>query len=169
MTGSVNVITLNLNRIIQDYCRKAGNRTIEALKTPEFEAYFNLILDRVAKYHIAYKTLVYEVEKAGMLSASNAGYIKIEKLYSTIGINGFNEAAEYLGCACRFYDSQYHEFNHIILGLIDRKIKLLNMTDKKFLFNVEMVPKRRGDVKPLVIDLKLQQWTIRGKQGNRAA
>ena len=31
-----------------------------------------------------------------MFTASRAGYINMSKLYSTIGLNGINEAAEFL-------------------------------------------------------------------------
>ena len=86
-TGSVNVITLNLNRIIQDCYRN------DSTHEKTFNEYLLDILNRVAKYHVAYKTLIYENEKKGVLTASKANYISMEKLYSTIGINGFNEAA----------------------------------------------------------------------------
>lgn len=132
-TGSVNVITLNLNRIIQDCYRN------DSTHKKTFNEYLLDILNRVAKYHVAYKTLIYENEKKGMLTASKANYISMEKLYSTIGINGFNEAAEYLGIVCRdYYD--YKGFNQYVLGTIDRFVKDFNKDNPKFQLNVEFVP-----------------------------
>ena len=132
-TGSVNVITLNLNRIIQDCYRN------DSTHKKTFNEYLLDILNRVAKYHVAYKTLIYENEKKGMLTASKANYISMEKLYSTIGINGFNEAAEYLGIVCRdYYD--YKGFNQYVLGTIDRFVKNFNKFNPKFQLNVEFVP-----------------------------
>lgn len=132
-TGSVNVITLNLNRIIQDCYRN------DSTHNKKFDEYLLDILNRVAKYHVAYKTLIYENEKKGMLTASKANYISMGKLYSTIGINGFNEAAEYLGIVCRdYYD--YKGFNQYVLGTIDRFVKDFNKDNPKFQLNVEFVP-----------------------------
>ena len=60
MTGSVNVITLNINRIIQDWYREIeGEYSIEKFNT-DFKQYLIKILERVYKYHIAYKTMLYE-------------------------------------------------------------------------------------------------------------
>ena len=98
MTGSCNVITLNINRIVQDFCRENMLVNIyRELASPiedvykwkeEFKRYLIDILERVYKYHIAFKTMLYELEDQGMFAASNGGYIHISKLYSTIGING---------------------------------------------------------------------------------
>lgn len=63
----------------------------------DLKNYVTRILERVYKYHIAFKTMLYDLEDKGMFAASNGGYIHISKLYSTIGINGLNEAARFLG------------------------------------------------------------------------
>ena len=99
MTGSCNVITLNINRIVQD-CNKAyGLKRNGGWKenTSFLRDYLVDILQRVYKYHIAFKTMLYEQEEKGMFAACNGGYIHMNKLYSTIGINGLNEAARFLG------------------------------------------------------------------------
>lgn len=99
------------------------------------------ILDRVYKYHIAYKTMLYDMEDKGMLTSSKAGYIFMKKLYSTIGLNGINEAAEFLGMKCS-YNDEYKEFCNLITSTIKEQNKLHNIRDKKrpFLFNQEFVP-----------------------------
>lgn len=147
MTGSCNVITLNINRIIQD----ANKQYIEIEKlNPNspiptrkdfFKDYLINILERVYKYHIAYKTMLYDIEDAGMLTSSKAGYIYMKKLYSTIGLNGINEAAEFLGIKCS-YNEEYKDFCRLITGTIKEQNKLHNIHDKKrpFLFNQEFVP-----------------------------
>lgn len=158
-TGSANVITLNLNRIIQDWSNKmkklnSGDWTQKKARESWADLYEYLIdiLERVYKYHIAYKTMLYEVEDAGMLNASTAGYINMHKLFSTIGINGLNEAAEFLGIKCS-YNDEYKEFCRLITGTISEQNKLHSTKD--FQFNTELVPKRSGHVKPLLIDSKL--------------
>src|SRR5574344_449119 len=135
-TGSANVITLNLNRITQDWFRTVeGNDWKEHRE--EFKHYLVEILERVYKYHIAYKTLLYEVEEKGMLNASSAGYIAMSKLYSTIGLNGINEAAEFLGIKCNF-NQDYIDFCKTITGTISEQNR--KYSKPKFLFNSEFVP-----------------------------
>ena len=136
MTGSCNVITLNMNRIIQDFVRTYGEFNGE-----QFKGWLIGILDRVYKYHIAYKTMLYEQEDLGMFAASNGGYIYISKLYSTIGINGLNEAARFVGLEVS-NNPKYIKFLQLILGTIKEQNKLHSIHDKKrpFLFNSEVVP-----------------------------
>lgn len=146
-TGSCNVITLNLNRIIQDYFRAVDTNYFGASGilykdiTEEdmngFKDYLINILERVYKYHIAYKTLLYEEEEKGMLTASKAGYISMKDLFSTIGINGINEAAEFLGIKCN-YNEDYKEFCRLITGTISEQNKL--HSTPLFKFNQEFVP-----------------------------
>lgn len=136
-TGSANVITLNLSRIVQDWCKCQGCKKLDAASEDLFKKYLVDILDRVYKYHIAYKTLLYEVEEKGMLNASTAGYIKMDKLYSTVGLNGINEAAEFLGMTCN-YNEEYKHFCRLITGTISEQNKL--HSSKKFRFNTEFVP-----------------------------
>jgi len=146
-TGSANVITLNLNRIIQDWARQKAkspeenngviDSTVNMPGLTGLREYLISILERVYKYHIAYKTLLYEVEDAGMLNASTAGYINMHKLFSTIGINGLNEAAEFVGIKCN-YNEEYKEFCRLITGTISEQNKIHSTKD--FQFNTELVP-----------------------------
>ena len=151
MTGSCNVITLNLNRIIQNWAKQPCktvednngvlDKTVNVPNLTGFKEYLIDILERVYKYHIAYKTMLYDIEDAGMLTSSKAGYIYMKKLYSTIGLNGINEAAEFLGIECS-YNEKYKKFCRLITGTIKEQNKLHNIYDKKrpFLFNQEFVP-----------------------------
>lgn len=136
-TGSANVITLNLSRIVQDWSRLTGIKEWKPDMQDSLKSYLRDILERVYKYHIAYKTLLYDVEKRGMLNASTAGYISMKKLYSTIGINGINEAAEFLGLKCN-YNSDYRDFCKLITGTISEENKVHSKKD--FKFNTELVP-----------------------------
>jgi ribonucleoside-triphosphate reductase len=143
MTGSCNVITLNINRIVQD-CNKAyGLKRNGGWKenTSFLRDYLVDILQRVYKYHIAFKTMLYELEDRGMFAASNGGYIYISKLYSTIGINGLNEAARFLGMTVG-NNKEYTEFLQLVLGTIKEQNKAHSIHDanRPFLFNSEVVP-----------------------------
>lgn len=164
MTGSCNVITLNINRIVQDwYNLDEANFNVQydiqgPIHDPNdrinsmwigdkqtaycsLKGYLIKILKRVYKYHIAYKTMLYNQEDLGMFAASNGGYIYISKLYSTIGINGLNEAARFLGFKVS-NNPEYIEFLQLILSTIKEQNKLHSINDKKrpFLFNSEVVP-----------------------------
>lgn len=143
MTGSCNVITLNINRIVQDCDRAYGLKRNGGWKenTSFLSDYLVGILERVYKYHVAFKTMLYDLEDKGMFAASNGGYIHISKLYSTIGINGLNEAARFLGLEVG-NNPEYIEFLQLILGTIKEENKKHSIHDKKrpFLFNSEVVP-----------------------------
>ena len=154
MTGSCNVISLNMNRIVQDWAKCndlslakdlsiGSNKWFKGIgdKGIFLVDYLTNILERVYKYHIAFKTLLYDEEDKGMFAASNGGYIYINKLYSTIGINGLNEAARFLGLEVS-NNKEYLEFLQLILGTIKEQNKKHSIQDKKrpFLFNSEVVP-----------------------------
>ena len=151
MTGSCNVITLNINRIVQDWWRDHGNLhgNISEKYRGAFaydvdmtlKTYITNILERVYKYHIAYKTMLYEAEDQGMFTSSNGGYIHISKLYSTIGLNGLNEAARFLGLTVG-NNKEYIEFLQLILGTVKEQNKKnsINSRSRPFLFNSEVVP-----------------------------
>lgn len=155
MTGSCNVITLNINRIVQNWAlthtlngtplikgkKLIGNPLRVTVIENDLKNYVTRILERVYKYHIAFKTMLYDLEDKGMFAASNGGYIHISKLYSTIGINGLNEAARFLGMKVS-NNPEYIEFLQLILGTIKEQNKLHSIHDRKrpFLFNSEVVP-----------------------------
>lgn len=157
MTGSCNVITLNINRIIQDCDKAYGLQRNGGWQenTSFIKDGLIAILERVYKYHIAFKTMLYDLEEKKMFSASNGGYIFMSKLYSTIGINGLNEAARYLGMTVS-NNPEYIQFLQLILGTIKEQNKLHSFTKdthytdfhgkkkitvkRPFLFNSEVVP-----------------------------
>jgi ribonucleoside-triphosphate reductase len=141
MTGSCNVITLNINRFIQDVDKAYGFHGGWQENTSYIKDELIAILERVYKYHIAFKTMLYDLEDKGMFAASNGGYIFMSKLYSTIGINGLNEAARFLGMTVS-NNPEYIKFLQLILGTIKEQNKLHSVHDRKrpFLFNSEVVP-----------------------------
>lgn len=147
-TGSANVITLNVNRIIQNYFGPCKHEEVvekelwnDSVHRSEFVRYLTSILERVYKYHIAYKTMLYEWESKGAYASSNGGFINIKDLYSTIGINGLNEAARFLGLEVS-NNPEYIQFLQLVLGTIKEQNKKHSIHNKKrpFLFNSECVP-----------------------------
>ena len=177
-TGSKSVITLNLNRIIQDWwntkeakeynvditevisktevivdCYRIGDK-IKSIKS--LKEYITSILDRVYKYHIAYNELLWDMYDANLLPVYKAGFIDLNKQYLTIGLNGLNQAAEFLGISCND-NKEYKDFCQLIFSIIkENNTKNKGKFNNHVLtFNTECVPKLCGHVKPLLIGSKL--------------
>ena len=144
-TGSKSVITLNLNRIIQDWYRSVGG-TLSLPLHKGYERslaeYLGAILERVYKYHHAYNEILWDMYDANLLPVYKAGFIALNKQYLTIGINGLNQAAEFLGMKCTD-NEEYKEFCQMIFSTIKEQNTLHNSSNRvkhKLTFNTECVP-----------------------------
>lgn len=126
-TGSINVITINMNRLVQ--------KNIDLAET----------VSKVQKYQVAYRTLMQEYYKSGLLSAYTAGFITLDKQFLTIGINGMVEAAEFKGLTIA-NEPSYKNF-------VREKLKVIFEANKKaretygYMFNTEFVPAENLGVK----------------------
>ena len=114
-TGSKKVITLNLNRIVQDWYR--------ASRTEPLSAYIGHIVERVHKYLNAWNAKLWDDFNDGILTVYKAGFIDLDKQYLTVGVNGFVEAAEFLKAMGENieidpYNEGYKKLAHDILGTI---------------------------------------------------
>lgn len=147
-TGSKKVITLNLNRITQDWDRTGRKEPIEE--------YVGVIVNRVHKYLIAWNEWLKDLYKAGLLTVYSAGYIALEDQYLTVGVNGGLEAAEYLGIETRADNLEYQKFMNAILT----KIKNINLEDRtpETKFNTEFVPAENASVKLYNWDKRDGYW-----------
>lgn len=147
-TGSKKVITLNLNRITQDWDRAGRKEPIEE--------YIGVIVKRVHKYLIAWNEWLKDLYKAGLLTVYSAGYIALEDQYLTVGVNGGLEAAEYLGIETRADNPEYQKFMNTILT----KIKNINLEDRtpETKFNTEFVPAENASVKLYNWDKRDGYW-----------
>lgn len=156
-TGSCNVVTLNMNRIIQNCHRAYGLKRNGGWKenTSFIKEYLENILERVYKYHIAYKTILYEWESAGMFNACISGFINMKDLFSTIGINGINEAARFLGMEIS-YNEDYMEFCRLITSTISEQNE--KHSTPNFKFNCEFVPAESLSSKNYNWDLEDKYW-----------
>lgn len=174
MTGSCNVITLNINRIIQDCFKnlilpKDYNKSEitswwkDKYGKENIKHYLKNILERVYKYHITYKTMLYDLEDKGMFAASNGNYIYMKKLYSTIGLIGYMEAAQFLGLEIS-NNKEYKDFLKLIFNTVSEQNKLHSIHDKKrpFLMNSEAIPGENLGVKLLEWDKKDEYYTPEG-------
>lgn len=147
-TGSKKVITLNLNRITQDWDRAGRKEPIEE--------YIGVIVKRVHKYLIAWNEWLKDLYKAGLLTVYSAGYIALEDQYLTVGVNGGLEAAEYLGIETRADNPEYQNFMNTVLT----KIKNINLEDRtqEIKFNTEFVPAENASVKLYNWDKRDGYW-----------
>lgn len=150
-TGSKGVITLNLNRIVQDW--KRGNSMAlvpqDRVTLPEYITY---IVRDVHKYLTAFNSIIWDYKNAGLLTIYDAGFIDLDRQYLTIGVNGFVEGAEFLGIKIDADNPEYQKYATDILGTI----KELNVEARTehCKFNTEFVPAESLGVKNAKWDRK---------------
>jgi ribonucleoside-triphosphate reductase len=132
-TGSINVITLNMNRLIQDDRDLASE------------------VRKIHKYQIAYRKIIEEFETKGLLNAYDAGFISLDKQYLTIGINGMVEAAEFKGFKIG-NNSEYKNFIRSQLKII-YDLNREAQRESGYMFNTEFVPAENLGVKNAKWDL----------------
>ena len=135
-TGSKGVITLNLNRIVQDWTRESEET---------LPLYITNIVNRVHKYLTAFNEIIWDYKNAGLLTIFNAGFIDLDRQYLTVGINGFVEGAEYLGIPIDADSAEYQLYAKDILETI-KNLNIAARTDK-CKFNTEFVPAESLGVK----------------------
>ena len=111
------------------------------------------------KYHTAYNELLWDMYDSNLLPVYKAGFIDLNKQYLTIGINGLNQAAEFLGIRCND-NPEYSEFCREIFS----DIKEQNMAHKvsegqhKLTFNTECVPAESLAIKNYNWDKEDSYW-----------
>ena len=130
-TGSKGVMTININRLVQNAVR--DGRDIS-------EAVSEQVL-KVHKYLMAFNEIIKDNLESGLLGIYNAGYISMDKQYLTIGINGFVEGAEFLGIEISPND-EYFKYGEMILKPIFEANKAAKSDG--IMFNTEFVPKVCG-------------------------
>ena len=122
-TGSVQVITINMNRYVQTR-----------------EEPFSALLDRVHMYLLAHRAIIEDYIEGGLLPAYSTGFISLDKQFCTIGINGMLEASEYVkGEADTAFFSSY------LKEIYESNKKWKEDTGVKF--NTEFVPAENLGVK----------------------
>lgn len=127
-TGSINVITLNCNRFIQNCVNRNLDWKIE-LKTQ---------INKIQKYQISYRKIIQKFLDAGLFPVYDAGFITLDKQFLTIGINGLVEAAEFLGLEISVND-EYRNFVETFFSIINTSNKEMSK-ETGFKFNTELIP-----------------------------
>ncbi|AWB65773.1 anaerobic ribonucleoside-triphosphate reductase [Saccharobesus litoralis] len=126
-TGSINVMTLNINRLVQE----GGDLQKQ--------------VDNIHKYQVAYRKILEDYQDNGLMPVYDAGFIHLDKQFLTIGINGMVEAAESQGLRAG-NNPDYVEF-------VTNQLKVIfdaNRAASKewgYKFNTEFVPAENLGVK----------------------
>lgn len=126
-TGSINVITLNINRLVQ-----LGKDIKSEVR-------------KIHKYQVAYRELMNEYNNAGLLPVYKSGFISLDKQFLTIGINGMVEAAESLGIKAQNSEAYKDFVNTYLKAIYDENKKAKQ--EWGYLFNTEFVPAENLGVK----------------------
>ncbi len=163
-TGSKSVITINLNRFTQNLIKSRALKT-DFKKWDEVDraimiAELKAILSRIYKYHAAYNNILIKLQNNKMLPVYDEGYISLNQQFLTIGINGCNEAAMFLGM--EISDSEeYRSFCSLITSTISAENAAAS--DKVLRFNTEFVPAEGLGVKNYDWDKADGYWVPEGR------
>lgn len=133
-TGSKSVLTINLNRCVQEATRQ-GKPYLDFVAD---------VIDLIHKVQLAYNENLKDLQRRGMLPLFDSGYINIARQYLTVGVNGMVEAAESLGLTI----SDNEEYLNFVQGILET-VEYYNKKyrTKDVLFNCEMIPAENVGVK----------------------
>ena len=134
-SGSLNVITININRLVQDAV-KQGIKIEDKLKEQ---------VQKIHKYQLATKSFFKGFLEANMLDAYREGYIDMNKQFMTIGINGVVEAAEFCGLEVSNNEG-YKKWTSNLLKVIYEENKKAK-AEYNIMYNTEFVPAENLGVK----------------------
>lgn len=135
-TGSKSVMTINMNRLVQNAVRD-GIEISDAVREQTL---------KIHKYQTAYNEIMKEHLDGGLLPVYDAGYIFLEKQYLTVGINGMVEAGEFLGIDISV-NEEYKEFINMVLTPIYEENLNAKLDSDELMFNTEFVPAENLGVK----------------------
>ena len=150
VTGSAQVITINLNRLAK----------LAHGYNDNFDDDIRTQIRLVHKYLMASKAVYKDYIKAGLLPAYSAGFMDIDKQFLTIGINGLVEAAETYGLKIS-NNTEYKQWVSHVLGIFKEENKKA-LQKYGCRFNTELVPAENLGVKNAKWDKEDGYWN-----GNR--
>ena len=150
-TGSKCVMTIDLNRAIQDATFKyyedhgieytKGEKLVPGVDRHEvyeyISGYLNELTERVHKYLSSFNAIIKDFYQSNMLTVYSAGFIDMRKQFLTVGVNGLTDSAEFLGLTAS-PNPDYQEFVNVVLETIN----MANKRDKtrECMFNTEFIP-----------------------------
>ena len=138
-TGSKCVMTINVNRLVQNVMADGTNDWESGIRAAITEQ-----VEKIHKYLLAFNEIILDMQANHMITIYDAGFVTPEKQYLTVGINGLVEGAEFLGIKISDNDSYRRYVNSVMEPIFN-----LNKRDKteSIMFNTEMVPAENLGVK----------------------
>ena len=138
-TGSKCVMTININRLVQNVMADGTNDWESGIRAAITEQ-----VEKIHKYLLAFNEIILDMQANHMITIYDAGFVTPEKQYLTVGINGLVEGAEFLGIKISDNDSYRRYVNSVMEPIFN-----LNKRDKteSIMFNTEMVPAENLGVK----------------------
>ena len=129
-TGSKCVMTINVNRLVQNAIWDRGLDDVRLAMKEQVE--------KIHKYLLAFNEILHECQASGLLPVYDAGFVNLDKQYLTVGINGFIEGAESLGIDIDPLNQDYVAYTEAVLQPIYEANKAARGSG--ILWNTEMVP-----------------------------
>ena len=150
-TGSKCVISINVNRLVQDAVWDTPLRDV--MDRMEMQ------IEKIHKYLIAFNEILKERLAAGLLPVYDAGYIALDKQYLTIGVNGLLEGAEALNIPVEADNPEYVSYVDAVLSPIYAANRAARTSE--LMFNTEMVPAEGLGVKNAAWDKESKLYVPR--------
>ena len=150
-TGSKCVISINVNRLVQDAVWDTPLRDV--MDRMEIQ------IEKIHKYLIAFNEILKERLEAGLLPVYDAGYIALDKQYLTIGVNGLVEGAEALNIPIEADNPEYIAYVDAVLSPIYAANRAARTSE--LMFNTEMVPAEGLGVKNAAWDKESKLYVPR--------
>lgn len=155
-TGSKCVMTININRLVQNTVKNRDED--EDVYLPKLRTAVQEQIDKLHKYLYAFNTIVKDMEAAHMITIYDAGFVSPERQYLTAGVNGLPEGAEYLHIPITD-NARYQHYVQAILGTI--KDSNAAAKTKEIMYNTELVPAENLGVKNAKQDRRDGYWVPR--------
>lgn len=150
-TGSKCVISINVNRLVQDAVWDTPLRDV--MDRMEIQ------IEKIHKYLLAFNEILKERLAAGLLPVYDAGYIALDKQYLTIGVNGLVEGAEALNIPVEADNPEYIAYVDAVLSPIYAANRAARTSE--LMFNTEMVPAEGLGVKNAAWDIESKLYVPR--------
>lgn len=133
-TGSKCVITMNMNRLVQNATRNGVDLSEAVAEQTR----------KIHKYLRAFNEILKDMFNARMLQVYDAGFISLDKQYLTVGVNGLNEGAEFLGIKISDNEAYRNYINTVLKPIYD-----IDKQDREqgLMWNFELIPAENLGVK----------------------
>ena len=139
-TGSKNVITINMNRLIQNaYAYWEENKNLLNMELLDYIK--KAVVEQVKLVHLyqtGFESYFQKLKRYKMLPAYDAGFISLENQYLTVGLSSILEGAEFLGFKASNNDEYLNFIGDLLSTITETNKEFTRKTSLKV--NTEIVP-----------------------------